>query len=180
MSTSSPILRRALTGLVLAGGLLAGGCATYNSTYDTGRVAAPAPGLGVGDLIKMLNENRPQSEIIAEVRSRGVRAQANSADVEALRNSGATPELIAAVQEAPVTPVTTTTVVTRSYYPYPWFPFAFGFGYSRYWGGYGGGYYARPPVYVAPGFVPGPRFGGGGFRGGGGGGFGGGGSVRGH
>ncbi len=170
-----------MLGLAIAGGLLAGGCATYNS-HESSEYAAPAPGMGIGDLIKMLNENRPQSEIIAEVRSRGVRATANSADVEALRNSGATPELIAAVQEARVAPVSTT-VVTRSYYPYPWFPFAFGFGYSRYWGGYSG-YYGRPPVYVSPGWVPGPRFGGGGgFRGGGGGGgggFGGGGSIRGH
>ena len=153
--------------LALAGvaALLAGGCTTISTTSTGG--ARPvqmvrAEGLTVGDLLVSLNSNKPQSEIIAEIKSKGLRSTLSAADIDVLTQNGASKEMVDALavagQQFPTTVATGPAVTTTSTYysGYGWWPWAgfsywsgYPYGYA-YGGHYGGGYYSRGPVYRGP------------------------------
>ncbi len=178
--------------------LVSSGCTTVSTT--SAGTARPvqmvrAEGLTVGDLLVALNSNRPQAEIIAEIKLKGLRSTLNAADIDVLTQNGATKEMVDAVQVAsqqfPTTVAEGPAVTTSSTYygGYGWWPWAgfsywsgYPYGYGYGYGGYGGGYYSRGPVYRPPVVIVPPVFrgghsggghSGGGFSGGGhsGGGF---------
>jgi len=136
--------------LVLTLALAGGGCATYQVAAPTGvsPAAAPVPtGLSIGELMQMLQAGRPQADIAADLRVRGLRVAPAPADLDVLAAAGAAPELLAAVRAAPagqtaqvsqggvavpVPVIRDTVTVWRD--PWPWGPFSLGFGLG-YWSG---------------------------------------------
>ncbi len=166
--------------------LLASGCTTISTTSAGG--ARPvqmvrAEGLTVGDLLVALNSNKPQAEIIAEIKSKGLRSTLSTADIDVLTQNGATKEMVDALaiagQQFPTTvasgpAVTTTSTYYGGYGWWPWAGFSYwsGYPYGHSYGGYyGGGYYSRGPVYRAPPVIIAPPVFRGGFGGHSGGGF---------
>ena len=159
--------RGRLAALVLLAGLAltTGGCATYQVTAPSGVPAAGAAvvvpaGLSIGELMQMLQAGRPQADIAADLRARGLRVAPAPADLDVLAAAGASPDLLATVRSAPagqtavvsqggvavpVPVVRETVTVVRD--PWPWGPFTLGFGLG-YWTG------PRPhgwgPVWVGP------------------------------
>ncbi len=168
------ILLMALMGF---GALFASGCTTVSTTSAGG--ARPvqmvrAEGLTVGDLLVSLNSSKPQADIIAEIKAKGLRSTLSAADIDVLTQNGASKEMVDALviagQQFPTTVATSPAVTTTSTYygGYGWWPWAgfsywsgypYGYGYGGY---YGGGYYSRGPVYRAPPVIIAPPV----FRGG--------------
>ena len=185
------IFLMALMGL---GALFASGSTTVSTTSAGG--ARPvqmvrAEGLTVGDLLVSLNSSRPQAEIIAEIKTKGLRSTLSAADIDVLTQNGASKDmvdaLIVAGQQFPTTVATSPAVTTTSTYygGYGWWPwvgfsywsgYPYGYGYGGY---YGGGYYSRGPVYRAPPVIIAPPVFRGGYSGGNFGGHSGGGGFRG-
>ena len=153
------------------------GCATY---YVPMRGNAPAPGqamsqqavpgLSIGELLQMLQARRPQPDIIADLRARGLRVAPAPADYDVLSAAGAGPELLqslhatAAYTDAQIANggVAQSTIIQEPYpYPfydatYPWVPFGLGLGFGYFAGS--AGYWGYPSVR---GYVPYRSFGGG-------------------
>jgi hypothetical protein len=145
----SPIFSRLRTRLALAAmAALFAGCATLPP--------APPP-LGYGEIVAMLQQNRPQPEIITEIRQRGVVAAPTTADVDAMTQAGGTQDLVDAVLIASWRPPAGVAAD-----PYPAHPVPVYGGYSFWpWFGIGvwgsrpsGGYVYRPgtpgPVHTHP------------------------------
>ncbi|HPU51559.1 MAG TPA: hypothetical protein PK359_08370 [Burkholderiaceae bacterium] len=145
------------------------GCATYYSVplrSSTGvpaqSVQQPAPGLSIGELLQMLQARRPQNDIIADVRARGLRVAPAPADLDVLSSAGAGPELLQSLQAAAAYTdpqianggVAQATVIHDPYpyydTTYPWVPFGLGLGFGYFAGS--GGYWGYPAYrgYVAP------------------------------
>jgi hypothetical protein len=161
--------------IVLALALAGGGCTTYQVASPVG--AAPAittvpAGLSIGELMRMLQTGRPQADIAADLRVRGLRVAPAPADLDVLAAAGAGPELLAAVRGAPagqaaqvsqggvavpVPVIRDTVTVWRD--PWPWGPFGLGFGLG-YWSGprhhgWGPGWIG-PPHHRPPGWYHAP------------------------
>ena len=152
------ILLMALMGF---GALFASGCTTVSTTSAGG--ARPvqmvrAEGLTVGDLLVSLNSSKPQADIIAEIKAKGLRSTLSAADIDVLTQNGASKEMVDALviagQQFPTTVATSPAVTTTSTYygGYGWWPWAgfsywsgypYGYGYGGY---YGGGYYSSVPA----------------------------------
>jgi hypothetical protein len=160
--------RRIALALVAAAALCLSGCATYYSTpVRTVVRQAPAPvsGVSVGELLKMLQGGRPQADIIADLRARGLRVAPAPADLDVLAAAGAGPELLQALQTTGAQagaqvanggvaqgPIVYDPVIIQQEV-YPWAPLSLGFGL-----GLGLGYYQGPGPWWGyphrPGFVP--------------------------
>lgn len=162
------------------------GCATYYSVPLRGTGPVPgqtvqqaAPGMSIGELLQMLQAHRPQNDIIADVRARGLRVAPAPADYDVLSAAGASPELMQSLQAAAAYAdaqianggVAQGTVIHEPYplydTTYPWLPFGLGlgFGYFAGSGGYWGYPYYRGYVPLRPfggGHITVPRGGGGG------------------
>ena len=144
--------------------LVLSGCATM------GPSGVRAGGVTLVEITAMLDAKRPQAEIAAEIKRRGLAAQASASDVEALEKRGAQADVIDAVliaswddsaermAAAPAWPYYSGPYYYGSPWPYygPWGGYGMGFSYG--WGG--GGYYGGNRFYRGGGFP------GGGFRGG--------------
>lgn len=131
-------MNRSLIAAVLVIAALASGCATQpvgpQSYVNEG-------GLGYDEVVAMIAANRPQAEIITQIRARGMRHAPGSADMEALRNGGASQEVLDAVIAVTWQP-SPRAVETAPGVGYP--P-----GYYGAWPGYYDpwpGYYYGPPV----------------------------------
>lgn len=148
-----------------AGALIAlQGCATYYSVPlrtqpATGQAVPLAPGLSVGELLQMLQAGRPQADIVADVRARGLRVPPAPADLDVLAAAGAGAELLQTLQSigAPSGPVAQAGSVigpesTTVYQDvYPLIPFSLGLGLGFYGGsGYWGYPYYRGYAPVRP------------------------------
>jgi hypothetical protein len=183
-------MKRILMVVTLGIAALAGsGCTTVSTTSAYGSRPVQmvrAEGLTVGDLLVSLNSNRPQAEIIADIKAKGLRSTFSAADIDVLTQNGATKEMVDALnvagQQFPTTVATGPAVTTSTYYGgygwWPWagfsywsgYPYGYGYGSGYYGGGYYGGGYARGPIYRPPVVISPPVFrggysGGGGFRG---------------
>ncbi len=144
-------LRAASAAAAIALGL--GGCATYAPSMPQPQpgVVYQEIGLGIGDLLAMLRAGRPQAEIVADLRSAGLRTPPAPADIDILLEAGASAELIQAVKSArasvPAQEILTAPVGASSVAPYPGAPIAgpYDYGpydpYPGYWVPYSG-YYA--------------------------------------
>lgn len=168
--------RLALLSLVAALALGAGGCATYQVAQPAGlpqAVMAVPAGLSIGEIMQMLQAGRPQPDIAADLRARGLRVAPAPADLDVLAAAGAGPDLLATVRAAPagqaamvsqggvavpIPVVRETVTVVRD--PWPWGPFTLGFGLG-YWAGprpYGWGpAWVGPPYPRHPGWYHRPR-----------------------
>ncbi len=151
-------MRRAAVATTAAlAALLSSGCATTGPSYQDDIEAQRAmqpPGVAVGEVQALLAAGRSQSDIIAEVQARGVQSPPTSVEIEALRQAGASPELIDALLTAQVAPQVVAVVPARPWYwAWPWAP------------AYGGSiWYRSGPVYRGP-IYRGPVYGGPGYRG---------------
>ena len=159
---------------------LAQGCTVYQTVPLRTQAMPGAPvagqagsgqqvliGLSIGEIMQMLRANRPQSEIIAELRTKGLRVAPAPADLDVLGASGATPELLEALRLAPTqlaatitggtpqpvaAPLPPTTLVTEVWH---WTPYSFGLGFAPWWSySYVPAYPYRwsYPVYRGPGW----------------------------
>lgn len=124
------------------------GAYTYTPATD-----APAERpLSLGEIVADLRDGAPQDELADEIRERGILAPATDADIDLLLQSGATDELVDAVQAAStspprgvagapsavygapstvyVTPPPAVVYDTYGWYPYaPYAPYSFGLWY---------------------------------------------------
>lgn len=124
--------------------LLAAGCAS-TETVRYGEVraipSAYAPvdrPLSIGEIVAELQAQRPQEELAADIRKRGVLAPATGADIDLLLQHGAGSDLVDAVAAAPapaeawaasapaVVAAPAPVTIVREYGWYPWVPFSFG------------------------------------------------------
>lgn len=137
-------LRTAAAAAAMALTLLAG-CAT---------LPPPPPPLSYAEIITMLRSQRAQTEVIAEIRQRGVAASPTATDVDAITQAGGSQAVVDAVLIADWQPPATARAPDYGY-PYydgygpvwPWFGF---WGYRSY-------RYPHGPVY-RPGYpAPIPR-----------------------
>lgn len=136
------VRRIGATLVTLAAALLAGGCVS-TQTVRYGEVSALPSAyasvgqpLGVGDIVAALRAGRPQADLAADIRQRGLLAPATAADFDLLLQNGAAREVVDAVQAASAAgPVTAAppavvsapvTIVPEYYGWYPWVPFGFG------------------------------------------------------
>ncbi len=88
-------MNRPLIAAVLVLAALAAGCV---STQPVGPQSyVNEGGLGYDEVVTMIAANKPQAEIIAQIRARGMRHAPGSADMEALRAGGASQEVLDAV-----------------------------------------------------------------------------------
>ncbi len=184
-------MRRSLTiTLVALAAASLQGCATYYSVPLRSAGPAPgqamqqtAPGLSIGELLQMLQARRPQNDIIADVRARGLRVAPAPADYDVLSAAGASPELMQSLQAAAAYAdaqianggVAQATIIQEPYpvydATYPWVPFGLGLGFGYFAGspGYWGYPYHRGYAPLRPfggGHITVPRGGGGqSFRG---------------
>jgi hypothetical protein len=130
--------------------LALGGCTTVSTSSMQRPVhMVRAEGITIGDLLVMLNSGRSQSEIVTEIKTKGLRSTPSASDLDVLSQNGATKEVIDAVvaggQQFPTTAATDPNVTTTTtYYGGPgWWPYV---GFS-YWSGYPYGYYYGPGFY---------------------------------
>ncbi len=154
------MFRRSLLTLALAAVAGLSGCATYYSVPLRTHPAQPAvPALSVGELLQMLQAGRPQADIIADVRGRGLRVPPAPADLDVLAAAGAGPELLQTLQSVAAPPGAVaqagTVIVqepTTVYHDvYPLIPFSLGLGLGFYSGsGYWGSPYYRGYAPVRP------------------------------
>jgi hypothetical protein len=122
----SPSLTR--LSLVLAGAcslLLTTACVTTHSTQSTQSTqSAPYRSPLTGkEVVERLRGGAKQAELSQEVKQRGI-VQVTAADMDGLKSSGASPELMDAILQslangAPASPGNTTVVVRESY-PWVW------------------------------------------------------------
>ncbi|MCO5108596.1 MAG: hypothetical protein M9907_16170 [Burkholderiaceae bacterium] len=166
----------AATAIVLA----LGGCAVsqgvrYGEVTAIPGAYAPVPApLSVGEIVAELRAGRPQADLAADIRERGLLAPARGADIDLLLREGAGSELVDAVRDesedmlraappaAGVVAAPPVTVVPGYYYGwYPWVPMTFGLWW---YGGYdhhrrlpapGAGPHRPPPPGGRP--LPSPR-----------------------
>lgn len=117
--------------------LAATGCTTVRTTTVTHRPVQTvrAEGLTLGDLLVMLGAKRPQAEIVAEVRTKGLRSTPSQSDLDVLAANGAEPELMGIVAQAaaqqPVATEDAGSSMAVAHHDVYWWP-SVGLGY--YWG----------------------------------------------
>jgi hypothetical protein len=176
MTATAPF--RPLPALLLAAALAltTAGCTTLQvatpGTAPPAAAAVPA-GLSIGELMQMLQAGRPQADIAADLRVRGLRVAPAPADLDVLAAAGAGPDLLAAVRGAPaglaaqvsqggvaIPPAVIRDTVTVWRDPWPWGPFTLGFGLG-YWAGprpyWGAPVWVGPPHPRPPGWYHPPR-----------------------
>ncbi|RPH65092.1 MAG: hypothetical protein EHM83_07245 [Burkholderiales bacterium] len=132
------------TPVALGAVLLVGGCAS-TETVRYGEVraipSAYAPvsrPLSIGEIVAELQAQRPQQQLAADIRERGVLAPATGADIDLLLQHGAGSDVVdsVAAASAPAAPSAATApavvvapapvTIVREYGWYPWVPFSFG------------------------------------------------------
>ena len=86
----------ALGALAISAALL-GGCATY------GPQGVRPEGLTLAEISAMLDANRPQQDIAAEIKRRGLTVQASPDDVQMLEKRGAKNDVIDVIGQLPAT-----------------------------------------------------------------------------
>ena len=111
----TPIL--SMVAAALLGGCVAPGVYVPGTVYTQ---ADAAPGASIGELLQMLQAGRPQADIAGEIAARGLRTSPAPADLDVLAAAGATPELLAAVRDAPIAASAQQTVIVSE--PYPAWP----------------------------------------------------------